>query len=657
MSSEHSRMSLIIVLAICCSVGFGKTVDLDPDEKAFLMSISMGRGLYYNYPHIVNLNASNFDVMAKGKDYSWIIEFYNSWCGHCLRFTPTYKRLANDIKDWEPVVKIGAVDCSNQLNTPLCRIYEILSYPTVRYFPPHFGKDFYGMDIVKRTVDGLRDSLAAELLNRTDLPQLQPFLGSSSEMWAKAAPQVNYVVLVSECHPLIGPQLILDYWSIEKVMVVSTTCSTALLQELSIQPPSEAAIYVLEKSSSPRALQTGDFNRSAALTSLYTFFHSVDIQVPNAFNLSSIKDVKVDLNVAFEIAQQGPHKIDKISSNKHTDEVFQVDIEGAIRHTMNVEIPQHKHINGTAFGALKNYVLILNKYFPIGENGRNFLQCVLHGVETHDPVKGITGTEFSDDVGLCQQRYHPVYLDPDNGWLGCRGTLPMYRGFPCSMWTLFHTLTVQSYNKGAEDPHEVLKAVKGYMSNFFGCTDCAKHFMSMAVTMEGNVTSLEDSVMWLWSAHNRVNKRLHGDPTEDPNFPKVQFPTTTICPKCYHPNGIFDDKQVFNFIRKMYTNISYIVPTDLGPSLSTSKTPEASERTVDKIVASKLVRHEVIVDQEPHTESRTLATKLLWDFSVYDVSLCVILYIISMAMVVLVCIKFLRNRRSYRKKPYYNDIF
>lgn len=80
--------------------------DADPDARAFIMSISMGRGLYHNFPHISNLNATNFDGMVKKKEVSWLIEFYNSWCGHCLRYTPTYKRFSADVRGKMLVLKI-----------------------------------------------------------------------------------------------------------------------------------------------------------------------------------------------------------------------------------------------------------------------------------------------------------------------------------------------------------------------------------------------------------------------------------------------------------------------------------------------------------------------------------------------------------------------
>ncbi|CAB0006374.1 unnamed protein product, partial [Nesidiocoris tenuis] len=118
------------------------------------------------------------------------------------------------------------------------------------------------------------------------------------------------------------------------------------------------------------------------------------------------------------------------------------------------------------FETVKNYLAILYDYFPIGENGKNFIQCAQHKLaEKGDSVLGV---QFADDVTLCQNRYFPVYLDPHGGWLGCQGSLPAFRGFPCSMWTMFHTLTVQAYNKGTGDPQQVLKV----MASYIGTASC-----------------------------------------------------------------------------------------------------------------------------------------------------------------------------------------
>lgn len=125
--------------------------------------------------------------------------------------------------------------------------------------------------------------------------------------------------------------------------------------------------------------------------------------------------------------------------------------------------------------------------------------------------------------------------------MGCQGSKSGLRGYSCGLWTLFHYLTVRAANADAtKDPVEVLRAIHGYVKNFFGCSHCSEHFQEMAKRRNiWKVESKSDAVLWLWDAHNEVNRRLAGDETEDPSFPKVQFPTEEMCQACHNPNPDF----------------------------------------------------------------------------------------------------------------------
>lgn len=39
-------------------------------------------------------------------------------------------------------------------------------------------------------------------------------------------------------------------------------------------------------------------------------------------------------------------------------------------------------------------------------------------------------------------------------WVGCQGSEPHFRGFPCSLWILFHFLTVQAAQEGVDHSQE-----------------------------------------------------------------------------------------------------------------------------------------------------------------------------------------------------------
>ena len=50
-----------------------------------------------------------------------------------------------------------------------------------------------------------------------------------------------------------------------------------------------------------------------------------------------------------------------------------------------------------------------------------------------------------------------------------------------------------------------------------------------------------------------VNKRLAGDETEDPEFPKIQFPSAKDCPKCQPRGSTFDSTEVVKFLKTRFS--------------------------------------------------------------------------------------------------------
>lgn len=83
--------------------------------------------------------------------------------------------------------------------------------------------------------------------------------------------------------------------------------------------------------------------------------------------------------------------------------------------------------------------------------------------------------------------------------------------------------------------------------------------------------------MYLWRAHNTVNKRLKGRETEDPRFPKVQFPASYLCKDCNVGEENENlNRQVEDYLIKYYTNIRPLIdPTE--QQLSGSADPAPSE--------------------------------------------------------------------------------
>lgn len=103
-------------------------------------------------------------------------------------------------------------------------------------------------------------------------------------------------------------------------------------------------------------------------------------------------------------------------------------------------------------------------------------------------------------------------------------------GYPCALWMLFHSLLANSDRRAA--PH-VLKAVRGWTVNFFGCTDCAMHFAELWRDARGDdAQDSFESAIWLWKAHNAVSSRLADEDADAAPF-KQAWPAQKQCDLCF----------------------------------------------------------------------------------------------------------------------------
>ena len=85
-------------------------------------TLSPGFITLYENSEVVNIYDNNIYSLYNS-DTLWLVQFYNHWCGHCQRFAPIWKALAEDILDWAPIVKIAAINCADQS----CDRYQVTS--------------------------------------------------------------------------------------------------------------------------------------------------------------------------------------------------------------------------------------------------------------------------------------------------------------------------------------------------------------------------------------------------------------------------------------------------------------------------------------------------------------------------------------------------
>ncbi|KAL1516670.1 hypothetical protein ABEB36_000552 [Hypothenemus hampei] len=512
-------------------------------------------GLYKSTDDVEILTIDNFKNATTNSDRAWLVEFYNSWCGFCRRFAPSWKEFASNISGWQDLVVVAAVDCSNGKNYALCRDYEIMAYPTLKYFHEGFDGNNYGLTLNKGgTAEDHKEHLIKQIIKEQhenrgkQFPDLQPFTGSSiPELFNSAPSEVKYaVLLVQEFGSLLGPSLMLHLHK-EHQLITKYTYSNNT--ELVSNFPTGVLpnLFVINR-------DTNKVNRIMArsqtdkdiIEALKEYFLQKGISFTTQVHVSksAVVNEKKQVDDLLRIARN------------MADTVFQMDLESVLRYSLKREVGSSKEITGEKLQALRKYLQVLEKYFPFGANGKALLRQLSQLAESSDLVEGARIAKLMQEA---EKETSQVFSTPPK-WLGCEGSSGQYRRYPCGLWKLFHYLTVNVAD--VEKPHRetnprlALEAMHGYIKHFFGCADCSQHFQDMAARRQlDQVTSSDDAILWLWEAHNEVNKRLSGDDTEDPEFPKIQFPSEKQCPQCIKSDE-WDNNEVLKYLKQIYSSVN-----------------------------------------------------------------------------------------------------
>lgn len=167
------------------------------------------------------------------------------------------------------------------------------------------------------------------------------------------------------------------------------------------------------------------------------------------------------------------------------------------------------------------------------------------------------------------------------GWGACRGATASARGYPCGLWLLFHTLLAQARTDG--EAGAALRAIRGYVTFFFGCTGCTQHFLAMARAQEDPLDAatltMVDARLWLWRAHNTVNRRLNGSLPQAVlrlGLPKLQWPIQLDCPRCHIPPYAWNASAVASYLHGTYCHPEASVRSCNDPTGGASTTALAA---------------------------------------------------------------------------------
>jgi len=246
----------------------------------------------------------------------------------------------------------------------------------------------------------------------------------------------------------------------------------------------------------------------------------------------------------------------KLRSNRTTsnDKLKMIDLESGLFHMFHQEIPSMKMIENESLHALIRWLNVLTKFFPGRPSVMFFLRRISDRI--HQEQNGLTGDAFLSLVKINDS--NNFIPNHHNRYEFCSGSLPQFRGYPCALWLLFHTLTVSQFNVDLSSRINVMEipfAIRNYIEHYFGCRQCSLNFLKETNDIDRlNRTNRFEAIEYLWKVHNSVNRRLSGDVTEDPEHPKIQFPSQFQCPVC-QTNETSKKKHVetMNFLLQFYS--------------------------------------------------------------------------------------------------------
>ncbi|KAH9514560.1 Sulfhydryl oxidase 1 [Bulinus truncatus] len=422
-------------------------------------------------------------------------------------------------------------------------------YPTLKIFPPIYNssRSTSSIDLQSQSPLIIKREIFKVLTDfpTSSWPSLKP-LDKIENIWLEKKDFHRHVLLIFEetqyFHCWISGKkmdiveyfatflflfLMLSVRNFENVLLRRMLKDNVIMFGISKFP----SLYKINKDSTYTVLAVGSSDDDEEHQAL--FFKVISNLSDDHLNMSSVglQPQLISQNVNADSTGGG-----KIKPRFNSTKVRMQDLESALHYSFRQEVAIIKVIEGDQLEALKEFITVLMKYFPGRKPVLGFLHHVYNMLNNLEQ-KSLTGEEWLEKIDSVQDKDN--FLPSVIEWESCLGSSPIYRGYPCGIWTLFHVLTVASYLQHQKarpgdpgNPQEVLLAIKGYMKHFFGCQVCSKNFLSMADTIPNEVKSWKDEVMWLWSAHNKANKRLHTDISEDPEFPKVQFPPESLCGSC-----------------------------------------------------------------------------------------------------------------------------
>lgn len=667
--------------------------------------------LYTDNDAVIRLNATSFipTVFHQNKNVTYMVQFYNTFCGHCQMFAPIYKELALRVQNWTTVFRMAGVDCAKDENLLTCRDNNIGGYPTILIFAPNSkaqdSKDapFNLRNLnINWNVDEIEESIVDYMTNLTQIkPEvplvvlaLQPITESDpsriqriyshpdlrNDLDDRDSDIQDMMLVIEGPKSYVGRKLILEYYRLHKKLELrrTTTANTGLMSHIlfekdltnldknlpilvrlkshrigdsDILVKGEEQTILPSKTQSER--QDEVYNRFKAFFEHYYFVELGKIDTSVVKSAYGEKDRPQNSNgdrVEETEIQYLIHN-DPIGSNK----IFAIDILKAVAYMLTHEVRIKGDLNPSEYKTVRDLLTVIKKFLPLDKWDKQFMKFVdtlrtkfdvdrdtyeKDGMGA-DVVKTIMDEANADSIS---KAYH------DANYVSCWNSDRNHKGYTCSVWLLFHSLTVGEYYKTApviREPKLVLTTMRDYITQFLGCTVCATNFAKETENMLNSITAKNSSVMWLWRTHNQISERINNEKeTEIKPLIEIIFPAHNKCPRCIATqisevgvdgktltDVVWNLPAVFDYVCALYKPENVVSPDAMNRMLSTIKSKlnydvietNATQEQRRPITFSSDSLNQSIEQSNSHTM-----------FTTSDISFCLIIYASCIFIVVTV---------------------
>lgn len=332
-------------------------------------------GLYNASDRVFVLTVDNFDQTVYNQTHATEVEFYNSFCGFCRRFAPLYKEYAQNLYGWRNVLKVAAIDCAADDNSDLCRNFEIMSYPSLRYFPPFYENTTknLGLHVEHAPMDVGHPNLVTLLLNTTKKPEQWPTFTpvqyqSRDELFNNLGLSTKFLFLLYDTSngTTVAQEVALDFSGMPEIHV-RQIASIPIAVGLGLTK--QASLYVAQTDQRAiemiklNELQRADVQR-AINDYLVSKGHKLPIveQIPGPgadLSLSSTSERATGGDAPFQIDEEHSAIVEFVKAN--IGAVYQADLEEALKYSIFHEIIKYNSYTDEQRASLKHYVSVLKK--------------------------------------------------------------------------------------------------------------------------------------------------------------------------------------------------------------------------------------------------------------------------------------------------------